>query len=306
MVPIVIALGSAAVYGVADFCGGRAARQMSAVRVAAIGESISLVVVLAVVLGAGTAAPDAATWTDSAVGGVTSATGQTLLYWSLARGAMALVAPITAAVGVSVPVLIGLVSGDRPATAGYIGIAVGCAAVALVCRAIHEHTGRPTPISVIATAALAGVGFGVMFTLYHDLPSSSGLWPVVSARLAAVPLLWLVIGAARLRRTRSGDVIGQSAAHSQARPAWTHRQRRQPLVHAATAGQLDTAGTALYLVATRGSMLSVVAVVASLYPVATVGLALTIDRERISRHQQIGVILAGLALILVTLGGHRG
>ncbi len=275
MSPIVIALGSAAVYGVADFFGGRAARQIPAVRVAAVGESVSLVVVVVIVLWAGTPSPDAATWVRGATGGIANAAGQTLLYWSLARGAMSVVAPITAAVGATVPVLIGLASGDHPAPAGYLGIAVGCIAVALVSRAIHEHTGRQTPAPVLCAAALAGVGFGVMFTLYHDLPAGAGLWPVVSARLAAVPMLWLVIVGGR----RAGS---DRRASSSRCLAPSPRRDRRPLIHAASAGQLDMAGTALYLVATRGTMLSVVAVVASLYPVATVGLALTVDRERIS------------------------
>jgi drug/metabolite transporter (DMT)-like permease len=288
--PIVIALGSAAVYGVADYFGGRAARQLPAVRVAAVGESLSLVVVVIIVLLAGTPSPDTGTWVRGAMGGIANAAGQTLLYWSLARGAMSVVAPITAAVGATVPVLIGLASGDHPAPAGYLGIAVGCIAVALVSRAIHEHTGRQTPTPVLCTAALAGVGFGVMFTLYHDLPPGAGLWPVVSARLAAVPLLWMVTVAGR--RAISGRC-----------PASSPRRDRRPLIHAASAGQLDMAGTVLYLVATRDTMLSVVAVVASLYPVATVGLACTVDRERISSVQRVGVGLAGLALVLVTLGG---
>ena len=247
MSPIVIALGSAAVYGVADYFGGRAARQLPAVRVAAVGESISLVVVIIIVLLAGTPSPDTGTWVRGAMGGIANAAGQTLLYWSLARGAMSVVAPITAAVGATVPVLIGLASGDHPAPAGYLGIAVGCIAVALVSRAIHEHTGRQTPTPVLCTAALAGVGFGVMFTLYHDLPPGAGLWPVVSARLAAVPLLWMVTVAGR--RAISGRC-----------PASSPRRDRRPLIHAASAGQLDMAGTVLYLVATRDTMLSVVAV----------------------------------------------
>ena len=67
----------------------------------------------------------------------------------------------------------------------------------------------------------------------------------------------------------------------------------------AIAGALDFAATGLYGIANRHGQLSVVAVAASLYPVATVLLARTVLSERVARVQALGIglALAGVALI---------
>jgi len=45
--------------------------------------------------------------------------------------------------------------------------------------------------------------------------------------------------------------------------------------------------------------LSVVAVVVSLYPASTIALAVAVDRERVAPTQIAGMVLAGVALVLV-------
>ena len=78
-------------------------------------------------------------------------------------------------------------------------------------------------------------------------------------------------------------------------------QRRQ-LRLAVVAGGLDMAANVLYLQAVRGGLLSVVAVVSSLYPASTVMLAFAFDRERVNRWQAAGMATAAVALVMVTLG----
>jgi len=57
-----------------------------------------------------------------------------------------------------------------------------------------------------------------------------------------------------------------------------------------------------YLVAVREGLLSVVAAIVSLYPAATVALAMLIDRERVARTQIAGMGLALVSLLLVSTG----
>jgi len=57
----------------------------------------------------------------------------------------------------------------------------------------------------------------------------------------------------------------------------------------------------LYLIAVRGGVMSIVAVVASLYPASTVVLAMTVDREKVTRWQVTGMGAAALAVVLVSV-----
>ena len=66
-------------------------------------------------------------------------------------------------------------------------------------------------------------------------------------------------------------------------------------------GVLDTAGNALFAVATTKSLLSVAAVLGQLYPVVTVLLARLVLGERVSNGQGVGIgsAFAGVALISI-------
>jgi uncharacterized membrane protein len=79
------------------------------------------------------------------------------------------------------------------------------------------------------------------------------------------------------------------------------RMPRPVLGWVAFAGAGDIAANALYLVAAQGGLLSVVAPIAALYPVSTVLLAITIDRERVHAGQLVGLGLAATALVLTAV-----
>lgn len=277
--PILLALTSAVIYGVADYCGGRASRFHPSAVVTALGQSVSLVLVSVVVLVMGTAVPGGGTFAWGVAAGIGGAVGLSCLYHAFAHGAMTVVAPISAVVGVSLPVIAGLIEGERPEPIAYVGIALAVTAVALVSGAIGERD-RPTPPVIIGFAVAAGLGFGWMFVALDRTDPDSGMWPLVAARLGSVPFLFalcLVSGARPGRQTRL-------------------------LLLAVVAGVLDMAANLTYLEATRRGLLSIVAVVSSLYPASTVALAFVLDRERVNRWQAAGMGLAAVAVVLVTLG----
>lgn len=284
---ILLALASAVVYGVADWCGGRAARSRPAVLVALLGQIVSLLLVVGTVLVIGTAFPPATDLWWGALGGALGAVGLGTFYYALANGEMSVVAPITAVVTAVLPVVVGLAVGERPRPVAYVGIAIAVAAVALVSGAVGErhHT---TPRRILVLAGVAGLGFGSLFVAIDRTRSASGLWPLVGARLASVPLLALVALVARVGVR--GAAFGR----------W--RGSARTLVLPVTAGILDMAANVLFLVANSGGLLSIVAVVGSLYPASTVLLAARFDGERIRRSQGIGMVCAACALALVTLG----
>jgi drug/metabolite transporter (DMT)-like permease len=77
---------------------------------------------------------------------------------------------------------------------------------------------------------------------------------------------------------------------------------RRDLWPVAAVGLLDVSANALFAYAAGHGLLSLVAVLGSLYPVVTVLLAHTLLGERLTRTQQVGVAvaLAGVALIAST------
>lgn len=277
--PILLALCSALVYGVADWCGGRASRFHPSAVVTLVGQAVSLVLIVVITVVMGTAVPGGETFAWAFAGGLAGAVGLASLYYAFANGAMTVVAPISAVVGAVLPVVVGLVEGERPEPVAYVGIVLAIVAVALVSGAIGERD-RPTPPRIMGFAVLAGSGFGLLFVALDRTDPDSGLWPLVAARLASVPFLFLLCVVLGARVGRAKGV----------------------LLVAVLAGVLDTAANVLYLEAVRRGLLSLVAVVSSLYPASTVALAFGIDRERVNRWQAGGMVLAAVALVCVTLG----
>lgn len=276
--PVLLALGSALVYGVGDYFGGRASRHQASVVVAVLGQMVSLLFVVAAVVAMGTPVPSAATWGWSAFGGVVGALGIAGLYHGFAHGEISVVAPTSAVVGAAVPVVVGLALGERPSVLALVGIVIAVTAVALVSGAVgtHQHN---TPPRIVALAVGVGACFGLLFVALDRTDSESGMWPLVIARLASVPMLLGLAGLTRARPVR----------------------HRPSLQLAVVAGTFDMSANVLYLLAVRGGMLAIVAVVASLYPASTVALAFTIDKERLTRWQAVGLAAAALALVLVSL-----
>ncbi|MGD9700835.1 MAG: EamA family transporter [Acidimicrobiia bacterium] len=275
---VLLALASAMVYGVADYCGGRATRHASAFAVTAFGQAVSLVLLLAVLPVLGDPSPPLADWAWGAGGGVAGAIGLLAFYHALSRGSMSVIAPTTAVVSVSIPVAVGLLLGERPGATALVGIGVAMLAIVLVSGAFRPSA-SPTPARIAALAVFGGVGFGLIFVFFERTSEASGLWPLVAARFASVPL---VLTAASALRQPLGvaRVWGIALA----------------------CGVLDMSANVLYLLATREGLLTIVSVITALYPVSTVALAFGLDRERVSRSQAAGMAMALAALAMVSLG----
>jgi drug/metabolite transporter (DMT)-like permease len=278
-VAILLAALCAATYGVADYCGGRASRSVASTFVTLIGQATSLVLVVGGVILLGTPVASAHDLWWGAVGGAAGGGALIAFYTALSRGAMTVVAPTTAIISALFPVIVGLCLGERPSITALIGIVVACLAVGLVSGAIgtrHEHT----RVATIMLAALAGIGFGFIFVAFARTADDSGMWPLVAARVASIPVIAVVVGATRpalgALRSTVWIIVGS--------------------------GVLDMAANLLYLEASHRGLLSIVAVISSMYPVSTVCLAFGLDHERVSKTQAAGLACAATALALVSLG----
>lgn len=279
---IVFALLSALCYGISDYVGGRASRSISPLTVAFAGE-LTIVPVTFLVIPVVEDAPftAAALWWGL-LGGAAGAAGVLGLYAALSRGAMTVVAPTTGVVAAVLPVVVGVSLGERPGPVALVGIVLAIVAVALIggiVGALHQ----PVTVSTVVLSVVVGVLFGFLFVAFAQTGDDSGLWPLLSARLGAVPLLAVAFVIAR--RHRNVDRIDG-------------RVWRIGLV----IGTLIMLANGLYLVSTREGLLSIVAVLVSLYPASTVLLASVVDRERSTRPQITGMFLAAIAVALVTTG----
>jgi drug/metabolite transporter (DMT)-like permease len=278
---VVLAGLSGLVWGVGDFAGGKASQQAAALPVAWVSKLVSLPL-LGVYLAATYVAPVPASLGWGALAGAFGMVGLMLFYSALSAGAMTVVAPVTAVTSAAIPVVVGLASGERPPAIRLAGVACALVAITLVSLAGPRPGERVvvTP-ALVGWAALSGTGFALFFVFTaragDAAAGQAGLWPVGASQLSGI-----LLGGVLLLVLRPGG--------------WP---RRRSLAWALLAGPMDMTANTLYLLASRTGDLSVVAPLASLYPVTTVVLALLIDRERVRSVQVVGLVLAVAALLLV-------
>jgi drug/metabolite transporter (DMT)-like permease len=282
---VVLALLSAAAYGTADYIGGVIAGRASAWQVAVVVMVSATLASLPVALLVG-GDPVLSDWLLSFGGGAAAGTGTAFLYRGLARGRMTVVATLSGVVAAIIPVIIGLVQGDRPSSLALVGIACALPAIVLVAGGGGEDEtasgDEPTESArgAIADGLIAGTGFGLLFAATGSLSDDAGL--------LAVPALEI------------GGVLGIIAVAALLGHDWWPRERAA--WGAWSSGVLGFAAVALVTLASREGLLAVVAVIASLYPAFTVLLAAVFLGERIARLQGVGLALAAAAVVLVAAG----
>jgi drug/metabolite transporter (DMT)-like permease len=124
------------------------------------------------------------------------------------------------------------------------------------------------------------LAFGLNFVLIDQAPPEAGLWPLVFARISATVLV-VAIAAVSHHLVVVGGV---------------------PLKLALLAGVLDTVANVAMLLALHASLLSLAGVLISLYPAGTVLLAIVVLKERVSRAQVAGMVLALAAVAMIAAG----
>jgi drug/metabolite transporter (DMT)-like permease len=274
-VGLVLALGSALSFGVADFTGALAARRASAITITITAQLAGFVLLVpALLLLPGVASPSALAL--GAVAGLVGSGGLVLYLRCMAIGPMGVVSPLTAVVGAAVPVGWGVaLAGEQLAITDTIGVLAGLVAVVMVAYIPGTSVfaaGTRGPIF----AAAAGVSFGLFFVALDATPSDSGLWPLLGARFGGTVLLVALLAMAR-RSFPTGPALGLAVA----------------------SGLLDMTANVLFLLATRAGLLSLVSLLASLYPIVVLLLARQVLREHLTRLQAAGVALALLATALI-------
>jgi drug/metabolite transporter (DMT)-like permease len=278
VIGIALALLSALSFGGSDFVGGIASRRVAALRVVLVSYPVAMVLlgVSAGIVG-GPISRGAVVW--GSLGGISQALGVLWLYAALGAGPISVVSPLAALLSAVVPVGVGVVLGERPGTMAAIGIVLALVAVVLISRqATGEDDMSHRFTTTVAWLTIgSGVAFGLNFVLIHQAPVDSRLWPLLFSRMAATGLVVAVAAATRNLRVPSGI----------------------PLRLALTAALLETCANVTMLLALHASLLSLASVLISLYPVATVVLAMAVLRERLSRWQAVGMVLAAVSVAMI-------
>ena len=283
---IVLALGSALAYGVSDFTGGVLTKKDHVFTVILLSQLVSSAILLfALPFWDGSFSWQAVQW--GAAAGVAGMAGAALLYRGLAIGRMGVVAPITAVLAAAIPLSFALAVGERPGWVALIGVVVGLVAVVLISSA-PDPASADAPVakasmlsggSGVVEALGAGVGFGLFFILLERTPGESGLWPLVGTRISMVAFVALLAAVAGAP-VRPPAGMGRSLI---------------------LLGITNLGADLLFLLATRTGLLSLVAVITSLYPAATVALARVVLDERMVKQQLVGVVCAALSVSLIAL-----
>lgn len=278
---VLLAFGSAAVYGLGDFLGGLASRRHAVIPVIVVGHAIGLLTGLAFALAIG-GDPTAGDLLWGAGSGVAGGAGIGCFYWALAHGAMSVVAPLTAVTNAVIPVGFGLITGERPGVLAYPGVLLAMVAIAMVSNeGDGDVAGQPraTPPAAIGAAVAGGVGFAVFFLLLSRAGDEAGLWPLVTVRMTSFALFFIV--ALGLRASlRPPDDARRATVGS---------------------GLTDQIANVLFLLASRQGLIIIVAAITTLYPAGTVLLAQRFLHERLRQVQKAGLALAAVAVVLIAV-----
>lgn len=285
---MILGLFSAVTYGAADFMGGYMTRRASVFAVVVISQLFGSLVILAALpffLDAELTG-EALLW--GGLAGAAGGAGVAFFYQGLSVGRMTAIAPVTGVEAAAIPVIFGLIAGERPGALPMIGVLLALVAVALISstpEAAHPG-GVKGPLAArwreagLLHAFAAGLGFGLFFIFLSEAGEDTGMWPLVGARIASIS----VVGGVALATRRS------------------MKAERSVLPGIALTGALDVAANILYLLASRRGLLSLVAVLTSMYPASTVVLARFVDKEKLFRTQLVGLAIAAIGVALIAAG----
>ncbi len=270
-------------WGIADFIGGLKSRDLPVLTVLIISNGVGVVLLGTILVGSGRSFSIDPNLVWAVPAGITGIAAMYLLYRSLAMGTMSILAPISAT-GVILPVIWGIISGDTLSGLKLTGMAAAFLGTILAAMEKSKDDGKIKWTNGIQYALGAAVCIGFYFILMDNACETDPLGASMIMRTTTFILLIPVILISRSPVSRR-SIKAIPKGH---------------LAIIAFMGVMDTLAAFSFALATRSGMLSIVAVISSLYPAVTVLLSAVIIRERFGRVQSSGVILAILGVVLIS------
>lgn len=275
---LLLALAASVVWGTSDFFGGLLSRGRAAVSVMAVSQTAGLLGLTVVLALWWRPFPGGAIVAPSLLAGAGTGLGVLCVYQALSIGPMSIVAPLSA-LAAAVPVAVGIAGGDRPSWLQGVGMVAAVSGCFLAARA--QDDGAPVRRAGVLFALLAAVLVGLGMVGVDRASDEDVLWGLELARVTSVVLVVSLALALRGPRALRREVM--------------------PLAPLALIGAMDVSANGLFALASTMGLLSVVSVLGSVYPMATVLLARIVLDERMSTVQAAGVAAAfgGIALLVV-------
>ncbi|MBT3337975.1 MAG: DMT family transporter [Anaerolineae bacterium] len=276
MLPIIFGLASALSWGIGDFAGGLASRKVGAYRAVMYGEAIGLIFAFVAIPFVNEPFPDSHTLKWSIAAGLVGTIGLLAFFEAMRLGRISIVAPLSALIGAIIPVLVGGFLEGMPRPGVLLGFALALIAVVLISR--EKDEGNTKANSHLYLPILAGTAFGLYFVFMNEASENLVIGPLIAARSSGMLSIALYLLLKRESfRIKSGS--------------W----------HLLTTnGFFDVGGNLFYILAAQAGRLDISAVLSSLYPGMTVFLAWLILKEKLQSSQWIGILLALIAIILIT------
>ncbi len=269
------ALSAATAWGSGDFTSGIAARRVGPFHTILISYTVGLLTLVVVALARLETLPAPADLIWGALAGLFGMVGLGFLLRGFATGQMGIVAPVSAVLATAIPVIFAAFTEGLPRELQLLGFALALISIWLLSRP-ERFSGRPAGLGM---ALLAGLGFGAFFTALGQVGDDAVFWPLVAGRLASCVLM--VVYALSTRRPVLPPIT--------------------PLGLLALAGVLDVGGNLFFLLAIQTGRLDIAAVLGSLYPAVTALLARLLTREHMAGLQVVGVAVAIVAIVLITI-----
>jgi drug/metabolite transporter (DMT)-like permease len=275
---VLLALAASASWGVSDFLGGLKTRSVPVLTVLAVSQPAGLLLLGTIVLVRWQAPPHGLPILWAVLAGAGGAIGIGALYQGLAVGSMGIVAPITSTSPL-IPLTVGLARGEQPSAVQLAGIAVALVGVAFAGWEPAAPGARRQLTAGAGLALLAAVSFGSSQVALESAANHDPYWATFILRIASSALVLMAV--------------------MRGRPGQGPSQMWLVLI---LIGFLDSGATELFAVATTKGLLSVVAVLAALYPVLVAILARVVLHERLTVVQRSGAVAAVAGAAAISAG----
>lgn len=262
-------------FGAGDFAGAFAARRAGALLAVAGAHSAGLLALLVGLVILRPAVPGLEVVAMGLAAGVLGVVGLAALYRGMSLGSMGVVTALAGAGSLALPLAAGAVLGSPITPLQLAGVAAAALAAVAASGASTDDLGR----QAVLLACVAAVCFGAWYVLI-DLASRAGdpLWVLTLSRAGS-----------------AGIAVGVVVARGLDRSAI-------PVAVVLAAGVFDVGGNVFYVLARESMHVGLAATLVGLYPVVTMLLARVVLGEHLPRLGQVGVGLALLGIVLISIG----